>query len=85
MDASALERRNLAISESKTGGEKLAKLIRGKLGLSLNAYADRIGIAAGSLSNYRTGKWPCPRWVADRVKADTGFTAWPAGVVDKAR
>lgn len=81
MTAAELKERNLAISAGKSS-DKLAGLVREKLGISLNAYAGKLGVSAGALSMWRTGKLPCPRKVAERVKRDTGFTAWPKGLKD---
>ena len=73
--------RNVAISAAKATDD-LAKLVRAKRKMSLNAYARELKISPGSLSLYKNGRLPVPRHVYEKVKRDTGFTAWPAGIAD---
>ena len=81
MTREEVQARNVAISAAKAT-DKLSRAIREKLGLSLRAYAPLVGVSASSLNNYRLGRQRVPRRVYDRVKADTGFTAWPLPPLD---
>lgn len=81
MTPAAVQQRNVAISASRVDDD-LAKLVRDKIGVSLNKYAATIGTSPSSLSLYRRGKLAVPPRIYERVKRDVGFTAWPAGVAE---
>lgn len=84
--AAQIERRGRAIAASRVAeGDKLgAKIAASKWGSKRRYSKARLRISAASLVGYQSGATPCPRHVADKVKADFGLgpEIWPGGVVD---
>ena len=87
MTDAQLKRRGSAIARgwAKKSGHPVGMAITHSKWKSTTRYAtDRLDISQPALSRYMSGGLPCPRRVADRVKADfgLGYDVWPGGVVD---
>lgn len=84
--ATQLRRRGVAVARGKAAKSKsvVAKAITASSFHTLTAYARHLRISQPALSRYINGGLPCPRFVADAVKADFGLDhkVWPKGVVD---
>jgi len=78
--------RQIAKGWAKKSKDRLWKAITQSKWGSQERYArERLGKSPASLSSYRAkGGTPCPRTVADRVRADFGIgdDYWPNGVAD---
>jgi hypothetical protein len=84
--ATQLKRRGAAVARgwAAKGGSPVSKAITASDYKSLTAYAKHLKISQPALSRYINGGLPCPRFVADAVKADFDLDhrVWPKGVVD---
>lgn len=85
LNPQAIQRRNIAISRARSSGDALT-LAAQKRGWSLRDLAEKLGVSAGSLINWRNGSTTIPRKHADRIERELGLPAskatWPRGVRD---
>lgn len=74
----------VAKARAKKNGSPVALAISASPWKNQTEYARALGISQPGLSRYISGSLPCPRNIADRVKADFGLgdDVWPGGVVD---
>jgi len=85
MTQDQLARRGRAVALTAAHNELLSAIANDPRWGSARAYCkNSLRIAPSSLTGYMNGTTPCPRWLADRVRADFPKLSWtwPAGVVD---